>query len=39
MIALVSPAVIAIDRKVPLSSWRPGIPKETLEEPQVMFSP
>ena len=40
MIALVSPAVIAIGRsQAPLSVCRPGMPKETLEAPQVMLTP
>jgi hypothetical protein len=39
MIALVRPAVIAIGRNAAPSVWRAGIPKDTLEAPQVMFTP
>ena len=39
MIALVSPEVIAMGSHVPLRVCRPGMPKETLEAPQVMLTP
>ena len=39
MIALVSPEVIAMGSQVPLRVCRPGMPKETLDAPQVMLTP
>ena len=39
MIALVSPAVIAIGSQAAPRVCRSGIPKDVLDAPQVMFSP
>ena len=39
MIALVSPAAIAIGRKAALRTWRWGRPKETFDAPRHMLTP
>ena len=39
MIALVSPAAIAIGRKPALRAWRWGRPKDTFDAPRHMFTP
>ena len=39
MIALVSPAAIAMGRNAAFSAWRWGSPKETFEAPRHMFTP
>ena len=39
MIALVSPAAIAIGRNAAFSTWRSGRPNETFDAPRHMFTP
>jgi len=39
MIALVSPAAMAMGRNAALSTWRWGRPNETLEAPRHMLTP
>ena len=39
MIALVSPAAIAIGRNAAPSGWRRGRPKDTFDAPRHMFTP